>query len=61
MVDIHAHKTEGKNYSHMVKGEHYVDWDVILLCETLCNAAEKYYLNSNDKNQFDVSEIRIDA
>lgn len=60
-VEIHVHKKDGENYSHIVKGEHYVDWDLIKLCETLCNAAEEYYLNSSDKNKFDVSEIRIDT
>lgn len=60
IVEIHAHKRDGNNYSHMVKGDNYVDWDVIHLCETLCLAAEKYYLNSNKKDEFNVAKIRID-
>lgn len=60
-VHFHAHKREGKNYSHIVRDSHFADFDVIRICETLCNAAENYYSNSQRKNQFDVDEVRIDT
>ena len=41
---IHVHKRNGQNYSHMVRDSRDADWDGIQLCETLCTAAEQYYL-----------------
>ena len=60
-VEIHAHKRGGNNYSHIIKSDIYADLDVIHLCETICIAAETYYINSDRKEQFNVSKIRIDT
>lgn len=57
-VLFHAHKREGKNYSHIVRDSHFADFDVIYICEKLCNAAKNYYSNSQNKNRFDVDEVR---
>lgn len=60
-IRIHAHKRSGQNYNHMLRDSQYTDWDVILLCETLCNAAEQYYKSVKEKALFDIDEVRIDT
>lgn len=58
-VSFHAHKRNGENYSHYVRDSYSADFDVIQICETLCSAAEQFYLKIRDKSQLDVDEIRI--
>lgn len=60
-IKIHAHKRDNRNYSHMLRDSRSTDWDCILLCETLCAAAEKYHNSVEDKSTFDVDEVRIDT
>ena len=60
-IKIHAHKRGNRNYSHMLRDSQSADWDCILLCETLCAAAEQYYNSVEDKSIFDVNEVRIDT
>lgn len=60
-VHIHAHKRNGENYNHMLRDTQSADWDVILLCETLCHASEQYYKNIEEKNLFDIDAVRIDT
>ena len=59
-IHIHAHKRDGDNYSHMIRDNRFADWDVIALCENLCNAAEEYYNSVSNKECFDLDEVRID-
>ena len=60
-IEIHAHISDDRNYSHMLRGSRSADWDCILLCETLCAAAEQYYNSIEDKSTFDVNEVRLDT
>ena len=60
-IYLHAHKREGENYSHIIRDSKYIDADVIDLCEKLCLAAEEYYNSIEDKNRFDLDEVRIDT
>lgn len=60
-IDLHAHKKGKDNYSHILRDSHYADFDVIFICEKLCNAAEQYYMESNNKTNFSNDEIRIDT
>ena len=60
-IHIHAHKKEGDNYSHIIRDSRLADWDVILLCENLCKAAKEYYDSADNKERFDLDEVRIDA
>lgn len=59
-LHFHAHLREKTNYSHMVRDSSSADFDVIQLCETLCNAAEEYYENSNNKELFALDEVIIE-
>ena len=61
LILLHAHKRNGKNYSHTVRDSKYIDADVIDLCERLCLAAEEYYNSVEDKVRFDLDEVRIDT
>ena len=58
-VSFHAHKRDGKNYSHMVRNTQDADFDVIDICQKICNAAEQYYLNIKDRARFSIDEVRI--
>ena len=60
-VQIHAHKRNGENYSHIIRDGNFIDIDVIELCNTLCKIAEEYYYLIDDKSQFDLDEVRIDT
>ena len=59
-VHLHTHTREGKSYIHMVKDKHYADWDVIDLCNNICNAVDDYCSSHLDKDMI-VDEIRIDV
>ena len=61
LILLHAHKRNGKNYSHTVRDSKYIDADVIDLCDRLCLAAEEYYNSVEDKDRFDLDEVRIDT
>lgn len=60
-VQIHVHKRNSENYSHMVRDSQYADWDVIELCKKLCLAAREYYYSVEDKKCFALDEVRIDT
>lgn len=60
-VSLHAHKRNGENYSHIVRDAYRADFDVIYICEKLCDAAEQYYFGIDDKTQFLIDEVRIDT
>lgn len=60
-VWLHAHIRNSSNYSHMIRSSSYADWDVILLCEKLCIAAKNYYDNSDNKDLFNLDEVRVDT
>lgn len=60
-IYIHAHKRNGSNYSKIIRDNKYADWDVIALCENLCKAAEEYYDSTDNKERFDLDEVRIDT
>ena len=60
-IYLHAHKREWENYSHIIRDSKYIDAVVIDLCEKLCLAAEEYYNSVEDKNRFDLDEVRIDT
>ena len=42
-IILHSHKDNRKNQSHFVRDSKFADLDVILLCNILCDSAEKYY------------------
>ena len=60
-VQIHVHRRNSENYSHMVRDSQYADWDVIELCKKLCLAAREYYYSVEDKQRFALDEVRIDT
>ena len=60
-LKLHAHKRNGENYSHMIRNKIHLDMDVIDLCEKLCDAAEQYYNNIEDKERFSTDVLRIDT
>lgn len=60
-IHLHAHKRHGTNYSHLIRDNKFADWDVIVLCENLCKAAEDYYDSVDNKERFDLDEVRIDT
>ncbi len=58
-IEIHAHSKNSDFSTHTYKSTSKAKWDVVLLCENLCNATETYYQNSPDKNAFDLNEVKI--
>ena len=58
-ISFHAHKRNGKNFSHFVRDVRKADFDVIFICETVCKAAEQYYRGKNDKSVFSTDEVEI--
>jgi hypothetical protein len=45
----------------MIRNKIHLDMDVIDLCEKLCDAAEQYYNNIEDKERFSTDVLRIDT
>ena len=58
-VRLHAHLRNGENYSHTVRDSQHADWDVICLCNTLCDAVIKYYDNIDDRSRFAVDAVKL--
>ena len=58
-VTLHAHIKGEENYSHVLRSGSLIDWDAIQICEILCNIAEKYYLDSDEKRLFSQDEVKI--
>ena len=54
---IHVHEKNGKNYDW--RDGKYADFDLILMCHNLCDAAEEYYNNHPNKELFNIGEIEI--
>ena len=58
-IFIHVHERDGKNYEHHWRDGQYADFDLVLLCHNLCDAAEDYYNNHPNKELFNIGEIEI--
>ena len=56
---IHIHERDGKDYVHLLRDGECADFDLQLLCNNLCDAAEEYYNNHPNKDVFNVGEIEI--
>lgn len=60
-VRLHAHMRDGISYSHFFQSGQSVDWDVVQICETICQAAEHYYDSIEDKSRFVLDEVVIES
>ena len=58
-VSLHVHFRDGKEFKHMIRDDIFADWDVITICNNLCEAAEKYCADNNINDML-IDEIRID-
>lgn len=58
-ITVHAHKSDSYFKEHEIVDGKKIELDVNRFCLRMCEAAETYYNNSEDKSAFDVDEVRI--
>ena len=59
IISLHVHTGNTEIHSHSIKDGQYMEYELIELCNNICDAVERYYYENKEKMDSYIEDVRI--